>query len=80
MWAAEDEAFKTPATQVFFFETDVGQPQAKAKLPFFSVLQTPMHALFSSHAATRGARGGGPVSGARRPQAGRYRLNRPCTG
>ena len=26
---------------------------------------------------TRGARGGGPVSGARRPQAGSYRLSRP---
>ena len=29
---------------------------------------------------TRGARGGGPVSGARRPRAGRYRLSRPCPG
>ena len=28
----------------------------------------------------RGARGGGPVSGARRPRAGRYRLSRPCPG
>ena len=29
---------------------------------------------------TRGARGGGPVSGARRPRAGRYRPSRPCPG
>eukprot|EP00964_Phaeocystis_antarctica_P091374 scaffold58602_cov62-Phaeocystis_antarctica.AAC.6 len=29
---------------------------------------------------TRGARGGGPVSGARRPRAGRYRLSRPYPG
>ena len=29
---------------------------------------------------TRGARCGGPVSGARRPRAGRYRLSQPFPG
>ena len=28
--------------------------------------------------ASYAGRGGGPVSGARRPRAGRYRLSRPC--
>ena len=33
-----------------------------------------------SRRRTRGAGGGGPVSGVRRPPAGRYRLSRPCPG
>ena len=31
-------------------------------------------------ARCRGARGGGPLSGARRPRVGSYRLSRPCPG
>ena len=35
----------------------------------------------SSYVRARGPRGGGPLSGARRPRAGRYRLSRrPCPG